>query len=82
MAIATAREKIKGIFLNQNELADLLNVSPDRIRDLRSHHKKKKNFIDSYQPTARSVFFHVDDVLKYIYKSKDKNLDLVKFKTS
>lgn len=73
--MATAREKIKGIFLNQNELADLLNVSPDRIRDLRSHHKKKKNFIDSYQPTARCTLFHIDDVLKYIYESKDENPD-------
>lgn len=70
-----AKEKIKSLFMTQHELAGLLNVTPERIRDLRSKHRKSGGFIDSYQPTAKCVLFHVNDVLAFIKKSKNAQID-------
>lgn len=73
--MTSAREIVKEQYITQHELADLLNVTPERIRDLRSKHRKDGDFIDSYQPTARCVLFDVKDVLKFIVKSKNTLID-------
>lgn len=71
----SAIEQIRQEFLTQHELAALLNVTPERIRDLRSKHKKEGGFIDSYQPTSKCALFHIDDVLCFIRESKNKVME-------
>ena len=71
-----ALDKIKSEFLTQEELAFLFGVAIERIRDLRSIHKKDGQFIPYYQPTSKCILFHVDDVIEYIKSQKIKDQDL------
>ena len=63
----TAIEKLKEIFITEDELANLLGIDPKRIRDLRSYHMKgKQQFIDHIKPSAKCVLFHYGDVLNWL----------------
>lgn len=75
MSNSGALDKIKAEFLTQEELAFLFGVAIERIRDLRSIHKKDGQFIPYYQPTSKCILFHVDDVIEYIKSQKAENLD-------
>ena len=71
MAPVTAVDIVKNKYMTQEELAKLLNITTERIRDLRSNHATgKAEFMVSYQPTSKAVFFDVNDVLEYIHKHK------------
>ena len=62
-----AIDSIKELYVNEEELAELLNVDTKRIRDLRSHHTTgKKEFINHIKPTSRSVLYKLNDVLAYL----------------
>ena len=65
-----AIDKIKEQFITEQELADLLNVDPTRVRDLRSHHVQgKKEFIDHIKPSSKCVLYHYKDVIKWLRSS-------------
>jgi len=62
-----AIDRIKEQFISEEELANLFNVDPKRIRDLRSHHMRgKQRFIDHYKPSGKSVLYRYEDVLEWI----------------
>ena len=62
-----AIDSIKELYINEIELAELLNVETKRIRDLRSHHTTgKKKFIDHIKPSSKSILYRLEDVLMYL----------------
>ena len=68
----SARDKIKEEFIDDVELAGLLNCTPDVIKDKRSKHKTGKiKFIDSYSPSKNVAYFKYEDVRDYILASKN-----------
>jgi hypothetical protein len=72
MGQMTATDLIKQEFMNDVELAHILNVTKERIRDLRSKHKNGRiKFIDSYSPSSTITYFKVEEVRKYILDSKN-----------
>lgn len=63
----SAFDIVKEKYLNENELASILNVDTKRIRDLRSHHAKgKEPFIPFIKPTSQCILFRIEDVLAYL----------------
>ena len=73
-----AIDKIREVYVTEEELADLLNVDSKRIRDLRSHHNTgKEEFIDHIKPSGKSRLYPIEAVVKYL-----NNLPMVKFKRS
>ena len=65
-----AIDKIKELYINESELADLFNIDVKRLRDLRSHHVQGKiEFIDHIKPSQRCVLYRYEDVLEYIENS-------------
>lgn len=72
MARPSAVEIVKMNFINELELANLLGVTKERVRDLRSKHKNNKGkFIDSYSPSANITYYKLEDVLAFIEGSKN-----------
>lgn len=69
----TAKELIKQEFMDDSEFASILNITKERVRDLRSKHKTgKAKFIDSYSPSSTITYFKVEDVRKFILDSKNE----------
>ena len=65
-----AIDMIKELYVTEAELADLLNVNLDRIRDLRSGHLTgRKKFIDHIKPTSKSVLYPIENVIEYLKNS-------------
>ena len=64
-----AIDRIRDMYITENELAELLNVDTKRIRDLRSFHVTgKEEFIDHIKPSGKCRLYHFEDVLKYLQK--------------
>jgi len=62
-----AIDKIAELYISEIEMAQLLNVDPKRIRDLRSHHMQgKQEFIDHIKPTGKCVLYKLQEVLDWL----------------
>ena len=62
-----AIDLIKENYVNEAELAELLNVDNKRLRDLRSNHVTgRRAFINHIKPTSKSILYRVEDVLAYL----------------
>jgi hypothetical protein len=58
---------VKGKYISEVELAELLNVDTKRLRDLRSNHVTGKQiFIDHIKPTSKSILYQLENVLTYL----------------
>lgn len=68
MAIA---DYMKEQFVTEAELMVILGCSPERIRDLRSHHiNGKQNFIDHFKPAKSCILYLTEDVKKFLEREK------------
>jgi len=62
-----AIDKLKELYITEDELADFLGVDPTRIRDLRSHHTTGKcEFINYIKPTSKCKLYKYEDVLFFL----------------
>jgi len=54
-------------YVTEDELAEFLSLSLERLRDLRSHHiTGKQKFIDFVKPSNKRILYHIDDVMKWL----------------
>ncbi len=73
-----AIDKIRELYVTEEELAELLNVDSKRIRDLRSHHNTgKEKFIDHIKPSGKSRLYPIEAVMEYL-----NDLPVVEFERS
>lgn len=62
-----AIDMVKGLYINEAELAELLHVDSKRLRDLRSNHVTgKQAFINHIKPTSKSILYKLEDVMEYL----------------
>jgi len=54
-------------FVTEEQLGKLLDVSPERLRDLRSHHVQgKQKFIDFIKLSHKRVIYGMNDVRNWM----------------
>ena len=71
----TFAEEFKEKYVTEVELALMLDVSPERMRDLRSHHiNGKAEFINFRKPSNKVVLYSKIDVQNWL-----ENLDYCSF---
>ena len=64
-------EYFSGMYVTEKELAKLLDVSPERMRDLRSHHVQgKQEFIDFVKPSNKVVLYEKINVVNWLNNLK------------
>jgi len=68
----TFTEELQERFVTESELAKLLDVSPERMRDLRSHHVQgKQKFIDFIKPSNKVVLYEKINVTNWLNDLQD-----------
>lgn len=60
-----ALDKIFEEWITENELADLIGITPKRLKDMKSNNQLE---IPSCRLSSRGYFYHVNDVLKLMQK--------------
>jgi len=75
----TFTEELQERFVTENELAKLLDVSPERMRDLRSHHVQgKQAFIDFIKPSNKVVLYEKINVVNWLNSLKGNSFGSAK----
>lgn len=65
------KEYMKEEYVTEEELIQILGSSPERIRDLRSHHiNGKQEFIDHFKPAKSCILYLTEDVKKFLQREK------------
>lgn len=60
-------EYIKEYYVTEEELGQIMDVSPERLRDLRSHHVQgKQKFIDFTKLSHKRVVYHFSNVIEWL----------------
>ena len=74
--MSSAYDKLKEQYLTEVEVANLLGIATERVRDLRSNQNTgKQSFIPVSNVSAKCHLYHIDDILQYI---RSKRSGLVK----
>ena len=65
-----ALDKIFEEWITEYELADLIGITPKRLKDMKSNGQLE---ISSCRLSSRGYYYHVDDVLKLMRKKLEKS---------